>query len=315
MTSRQGTALGLVAILFWSSIVGLLRLVSEDFGPVAGAALVYTLGAVLQIGLCGWPQIHLMPKRYLIIGSLLFVTYELCLSLSIGLAHNRMQAIEVGMVNYLWPGLTVAAAVLLGIQRFKVGLLVGLCVSFVGISWVLSGQGDWSLEQMVSRVGEAPTSYVMAFCGALIWAIYCNLTTLMARGHNGIVIFFSLTAMTLWGQYALSDAAALSFASFSWSSISTLLMAALAMGGGYAAWNLGILHGNMTLLSTLSYFVPVFSAVLAAWQLSTKLGYAFWAGAGLVVLGSLMCWWVTRAQPSQQEGTVILDEVSGDQSG
>lgn len=309
MTSRQGTALGLVAIFLWSSIVGLLRLVSEDFGPVAGAALVYTFGAVLQLLLCGWPKVHLMPKRYLIIGSILFVAYELCLSLSIGLAHHRVQAIEVGMVNYLWPGLTVAVAVLLGIQRFKVGLLIGLVVSFTGISWVLSGQGEWSLNQMLLRVGTAPTSYVMAFCGAVIWAVYCNVTTLMAKGHNGIVIFFSLTAITLWSQYAVSDVTTLSLASFSWSSIATLLMAAVAMGGGYAAWNLGILHGNMTLLSTLSYFVPVFSAVLAAWQLSTALGYGFWVGAGLVVVGSLLCWWATRAAPPRQ---VCSARASGD---
>ena len=92
----------------------------------------------------------------------------------------------------------------------------------------------------------------MAFCGAVIWAVYCNVTTLIAKGHNGIVIFFSLTALTLWVQYALSDTSVLSISLFSSSSISALLMAAIAMGGGYAAWNLGILHGNMTLLSTLS---------------------------------------------------------------
>ncbi len=32
------------------------------------------------------------------------------------------------------------------------------------------------------------------------------------------------------------------------------------MGFGYAAWNVGILHGNVTLLAGASYFIPVLSA-------------------------------------------------------
>jgi drug/metabolite transporter (DMT)-like permease len=38
--------------------------------------------------------------------------------------------------------------------------------------------------------------------------------------------------------------------------------AAAAMGFGYAAWNVGILHGNVTLLAGASYFIPVLSAFL-----------------------------------------------------
>ena len=53
--------------------------------------------------------------------SLLFVSYEICLALSVGLAGSRQQAIEVGMVNYLWPSLTILFAILFNGQKQLVG--------------------------------------------------------------------------------------------------------------------------------------------------------------------------------------------------
>jgi hypothetical protein len=40
-------------------------------------------------------------------------------------------------------------------------------------------------------------------------------------------------------------------------------MCGVALGFGYAAWNVGILHGNVTVLAAVSYFTPVLSAALA----------------------------------------------------
>lgn len=54
-----------------------------------------------------------------------------------------------------------------------------------------------------------------------------------------------------------------------------LVLAACAMGFGYAAWNVGILHGNVTVLAGASYFIPVFSAALAAALLHTPLSFTF----------------------------------------
>ncbi|MDN8177962.1 drug/metabolite DMT transporter permease, partial [Acinetobacter baumannii] len=37
------TLIGLTAVIFWSTNVGLIRSVSESFGAVAGAALIYSV--------------------------------------------------------------------------------------------------------------------------------------------------------------------------------------------------------------------------------------------------------------------------------
>ena len=74
----------------------------------------------------------------------------------------------------------------------------------------------------------------------------------------------------------------------------SLLAGCVALGLAYAAWNVGILHGNVSLLAAASYFTPVLSSALAAILLSATLSWPFWQGAGMVCLGSLLCWYAAR---------------------
>ncbi|HIE0364267.1 TPA: aromatic amino acid DMT transporter YddG [Serratia marcescens] len=287
----RATLLGLLAIVLWSSVVGLIRSVSEGLGPIGGAAMIYSVSAVFLLVALGVPKWRSFPRPYLIVGSLLFVSYEICLSLSLGYANTRLQAIEVGMINYLWPCFTVLMALALNGQKAKWWLLPGLLLSLFGIGWIMSGEGGWSPAQMLANVRSNPLSYTLAFSGAVIWALYCNLTKKIAQGSNGVVLFIVLTALALWLKYAFSAESGMQFSA---GVTVTLLCAGVAMGAGYAAWNVGILHGNITLLATVSYFTPVLSAVFAALVLHTSLTANFWQGVAMVTLGSLICWRATR---------------------
>ncbi|ELY1860882.1 aromatic amino acid DMT transporter YddG [Serratia marcescens] len=287
----RATLFGLLAIVLWSSVVGLIRSVSEGLGPIGGAAMIYSVSAVFLLVALGVPKWRSFPRPYLIVGSLLFVSYEICLSLSLGYANTRLQAIEVGMINYLWPCFTVLMALALNGQKAKWWLLPGLLLSLFGIGWIMSGEGGWSPAQMLANVRSNPLSYGLAFSGAVIWALYCNLTKKIAQGSNGVVLFIVLTALALWLKYAFSAESGMQFSA---GVTVTLLCAGVAMGAGYAAWNVGILHGNMTLLATVSYFTPVLSAVFAALVLHTSLTANFWQGVAMVTLGSLICWRATR---------------------
>jgi len=287
----KATLLGLLAILLWSSVVGLIRSVSEGLGPIGGAAMIYSVSAVFLLLALRMPNLRLFPRPYLLLGRLLFVSYEICLSLSLGYANTRLQAIEVGMINYLWPCFTVLMALVFNGQKAKWWLLPGLLLSLFGIGWIMSGEGGWSPAQMLENVRSNPLSYSLAFGGAVIWALYCNLTKKIAQGHNGVVLFITLTAVALWLKYAFSSESGMQF---TLPVTLTLLCAGMAMGAGYAAWNVGILRGNMTLLATASYFTPVLSAVFAALVLNTALTANFWQGVVMVTAGSLICWRATR---------------------
>lgn len=291
MTPKKATLIGLVAIILWSAIVGLIRGVSEGLGAVGGAAMIYTLSSLLLLLTVGFPKIKTFPRAYLLLGSLLFVSYEICLSLSLGYARSGTQAIEVGMVNYLWPSLTVLLSVLIARQKCSLLIVPGMAISLAGIARVLAGERTLSLAEIGNNIASNPLSYGLALAGAVIWALYCVLTQKIARGSNGITLFFMLTALALWIKYFSASQPEMVI---TLPVLVSLALAALAMGLGYAAWNIGILHGNVTLLATASYFIPVLSAMLAAWMLNASLSVNFWQGAGMVCLGSLLCWWSTR---------------------
>ena len=287
----KATLIGLIAVLLWSSIVGLIRGVSEGLGATAGAAMMYTVASVILFFAVGFPKWRTFPRRYLIWGTLLFVTYELCLSLSIGYADNGRQAVEVGMVNYLWPTFTMISAILFNKQRSNWLIFPGFVLSIIGIGWVLGGDQGFDIAEMLVNVKANPLSFGLAFAGAIIWAAYCTVTARIAKGSNGVTLFFMLAALALWAKYAINGGGAITF------DVRTtvyLVLAASAIGFGYAAWNVGILHGNVTVLAGASYFIPVLSSALAAKLLSAPLPFAFWQGAGMVVSGSILCWIATR---------------------
>lgn len=289
-SERAATGCGLVAILLWSTAAGLIRSVSELFGPLGGAALIYTLGTVLLVVLLGRPRVRATSWFYLIAGSALFVAYEVCLSLALGYASNRNQAIELGVVNYLWPCLTVLLAIVMNGQKARWMIVPGTALALFGIVWVVSGDG-LSMATVIANVSANPLSYSLAVGCAVTFALYCNVTRRYAGGQNLVMLFFTLTSCVLWLKYAASSEV---LPAFTLGSSLQLLAAGVAMAGGYALWNLGILRGNLTLLATASYSAPVLSSAFAALWLGAHLTAQFWQGAVLVTIGSLICWQATR---------------------
>lgn len=300
MSYFKYTGYGIAAIFLWGAMIGLMRTVAEAFGPIGGAALLYTIAAVFLILVLGVPKRQHFSLRYLLIGGGLFVSYEICLALAIGMANSRHQALEMAVINYLWPAITVVLAVILSKKTVSVWLYPSVGLAFTGVVWTLTGDAGFSITHAVNNISSNPLTYGLAFMGAVIWAIYCNVTKLIAKGQNAIALFFIATAMVLWIKYALSQEGPLSF-----SPIATfnVILTGVVMGSGYALWNIAILRGNMLLLATLSYFTPVISTLFSSLILGVILDTSFWQGVAMVTLGSLLCWWLTRDKPNLIEAT------------
>nr|WP_249215761.1 aromatic amino acid DMT transporter YddG [Citrobacter sp. JGM124] len=300
-SSSRSTAIGLIAILLWSTSVGLLRSISEHFGATGGAALIYTVSAICLSVSQGLPKISIIPRRYLWSGGILFVCYEICFALAIGLAETRAQALELGLINYLWPCLTIVMSLFINGQRSRVWLWPGLILTLAGVMLVMQDSGGGSLPAMWHNIERNPLPYSLAFTAAIAWALYCNLTRRISEGHSGVNLFFCATAIVLWIKYSVTQQPPISF---SVSATLQLLFMGISTAVAYSAWNLGIQRGNMTLLATTSYFTPVSSALIASLWLGLRPGLPFWQGVMMVVGGSLICWLATRnysASPSQPQ--------------
>lgn len=295
MTPQRATLTGLLAIVLWSTSVGLIRSLTEALGPIGGAAMIYSTSTLCLLAFYGLPRIKTLPRIYLFAGGAMFVCYEIFLSLSIGLADSRMQAIEIGMINYLWPSLTILFSLFINQQKSRFLLWPGLALALGGIVWIMKGESDWTPELLWNNVLANPLAYSLTFSAALTWALYCNITKRYGQGKSGVSLFFLITALILWTQYSFSGESAISLTLPS--SLQLIFMGA-STALAYSAWNAGIQHGNLTLLATASYFTPVLSTLLAALWLNITPAISFWQGVAMVTAGSLLCWYATRTPTS-----------------
>lgn len=290
---RKATLTGVGAIVMWSASLGLFRSIAEVFGPTGGAALVFSVSGLLASAVLGWPSFKKLRPAWLFVCGALFVCYEICLALAIGHAHNRGQALQLGMINYLWPSLTIVGAVLTRQQRGSWWLLPGIVLCFAGIAWTIKGDGELSPRVLGANLHDNPLAYGMAFGAALLWAAYSLLTRRYGQGENAVPLFLLLTATVLWCKYALGAEAALAF---SWSGLGQVLLLGTLTGAAYSCWNHGIQHGNLTVLASSSYFTPLLSAALASLWLGLRPSLPLLVGVLMVTAGSLLCWRATRAQ-------------------
>ncbi|MBA5202114.1 aromatic amino acid DMT transporter YddG [Pectobacterium aroidearum] len=291
MTPQRATLTGLLAIILWSTSVGLIRSLTEALGPIGGAAMIYSTSTLCLVAFYGLPRIKTLPKVYLFAGGAMFVCYEIFLSLSIGLADSRMQAIEIGMINYLWPSLTIFFSLFINQQKSRFLLWPGLALALGGIVWIMKGDSNWTPELLWNNILANPLAYSLAFSAALTWALYCNITKRYGQGKSGVSLFFFVSSLVLWIQYSFSTEGTISLTLPS--SLQLIFMGA-STALAYSAWNIGIQHGNLTLLAAASYFTPVLSTLLAALWLNITPAMSFWQGVAMVTAGSLLCWYATR---------------------
>ena len=308
MSKNLATLIGLSAILQWSSIVGLLKKISFSLGAELAVLLMYTLSTCILLIFFKIPNLKLISKKYLIFSTLLFVIYELCFSYAIALAQTAQQAIEVSLVNYLWPGLTVAMLILFKEIKFNVFVIVGLAISLSGIILIQTGQGALTWSNILSNILENPISYILAFVGATLWSLYCVITKKYSDGHNPISFFFVAISIVLWSKYLWSNGLSLNaIPEVELTTIGLLGIVSVVMALGYAAWNIGIIKGNITILVTLSYFSPVISTLISMFILQTNLPTEFWYGVILVTSGSLLCWISTNWQQLKDKLFSVLN--------
>ncbi|HAH53304.1 aromatic amino acid DMT transporter YddG [uncultured Bifidobacterium sp.] len=292
-TSHAATIIGLIAIVLWGFMAGLVRLVSESFGATLGSALIYTVGGMLLLIVRRPKAIRQAPRRYLITGGALFIAYESSISLSIGLAATNAQSVEVSLVNYLWPTMLVLMTAAMSRKRGAVWkALPGALVATVGVAMAVGGE-NLDVHEAIRNIASNPLPYALALAGAFIWTVYATVTPSLSEGYDGTTVFFCCVAVVLWIiHFASGDGLPASAPGIG--GYVALVACAAAIAGGYGCWGYGMLHGNMETLAIGSYATPIFSTASSTLLLGVALGMPFWIGVALVVAGSLINVWFAR---------------------
>lgn len=288
LTSTQATLIGLFAPICWGMSVSLVRGIAEGFGMAQGQFFLYCVATICVFFIVGLPDFHRIDKRYLYFGIPTANLSSLSFCLAIFTSSGGAQTMEVGMVNYLWPSLTILFAVLFNGVRTRWWLYPGLLVAFGGIIVILSGDKGFSLTEFVARFAENPVSYLLALVAAVTWAGYSSMTRAWGNGINPSTIIFAvdtLVFLVLW----LLDIGSQPVAANA-HGLMSVIFGGIAVGMAYVVWTLGMSKGNITVLAAASYFTPVLSCVFATFWIGAELNSSFWMGVVLVVVGSLLCW-------------------------
>jgi len=292
-TAVTGTVLGIFSLLFWSSTVAFGRRLTEDLGVWTATSTAFIVAGAVSC--LFWsvrnrgPQ-HLVRHRpaYLWGAGGFFVLYIVCLYGAIGLAANRQQVLEVGILNYLWPALTLVLSVPMLGNRPRWTLWPGLLFAVSGGALALVQQGALSWETWQRNIVAHPLPYGLALLGAFAWALYSNLSRrygppcgvgaqpLFVLGA-GLVLLVCRTFASEHSTWTTTACLMLAF-----TSIFTVTLA-------YAFWDYAMRTGRIVLLASLSYLIPVLSTALSAALLGIRPGAAVWIACVLVIAGALVC--------------------------
>jgi len=296
MTPRStnlSTGLGFLAIAFWSTTVGVSRSLTEQLGTFTSAACIYCLAgalgsAVLLARKAGRAELRRLPRLYLLGCGGIFVAYMVCLYVAVGLAASRQQVLEVALINYLWPSLTLALSVPLLGNRARIGLAPGVVAAVAGIfiAMAQSTGFDWQTFTQNLRAGAVP--YVAALGAAVTWALYSNLTRRWASTvKGGAVPLFLLASGVVLG---LLRATVTEDAAPTARSVGELLyMAVFPALIAYVMWDVAMRRGNMVLVAAASYLTPLLSVAIGAVYLGIPLTARLWLACALVIAGAVTC--------------------------
>ncbi len=292
---------GLGAILLWSTTFAFARSLSEQVGPLTAGAAAYLLGGgfcLLRLASSSAPLTPFLqlPRLYLLGCGSLFVFYTAVVYLAVGLAKNREQLLEVALVNYLWPALTVLCSLLLLKKRASLWLVPGTALALSGVFLVMTQGAGVSWRSFTEHLQSNPVAYALALAAALAWALYSNLTRRWSEPEGGgaVELFIPATGIILlalrlltteptgWSLRAVGEASGLA------------AVTALA----YLLWDVSMRKGNLLLVVACSYFTPLLSTLVSCVYLRVSTGPRLWIGCVLLVSGSLMTWRSVTDRPA-----------------
>lgn len=284
---------GLAAIVLWSTTIALARSLSEQLGPLTAGACVYLAGGLLCLLPLFWReasrrQFLQLSRRYVFGCGFLFVLYTILIYLALGSASDHQQVLEIGLVNYLWPAVTILLSLLLLKKRARWLLAPGTALALAGEFLVLTQGTDVSWRSFGQHLQANPTVYAFALVAALAWAFYSTLACRWSQPGSGgaVALFLPATGLALlvlrlfspetsvWTLRAAGEAVAL--AAF------TML--------AYALWDAAMRKGNLLLVTACSYFTPLLSTLVSCVYLQVTPGWRLWVGCVVLVLGSLLTW-------------------------
>lgn len=283
----------LAAIALWASL-STLGVALKHVPPFLLTGIALMVGSALA-----WPFVMRDWRRWQIAPSLLglgvFTLFGFHFLLFIAL--RIAPAVEVNLVNYLWPLFIVVLAPLYlpGVALRRVHVIAA-AVGFAGAAIaILGGNETVSAANVATGAAATPAvvtpmwsqvfGYAMALGSALIWANYSLQTKRAALNGTGFptaaVGLFGLVSggLSLLCHWALEPSVSLN--THDW-----LLMAAMGLGplgAAFFLWDKALKLGDARQIGILSYLTPLASTVLLMVVIDRPLSWRIALAASMII--------------------------------
>jgi len=279
--------LALTAIVLWSTLASIAaHLHGQD--PLVTTGIGLCIGGSLGlVHVWSW----LVPWRTLVVGCAGIFGYHILYFT----AFTCAPALEVNVLNYLWPLAMVLLAPLIvggrlrGLQVLGAGLgVLGTVVLLAGTSGTvrsgnaigyglaLGAAGIWATYSLLTkRLPPFPTAAVGGFC--LASGVLALLSTAVMHGH------------VITQMHALSAA--------DWA---LLVLAGIGpLGIAFYCWDAALKCGDPATIAVLAYLTPVLSSILLMITLHRALTLPTAIALVMVVMGACLA---TRVRPALMDG-------------
>jgi drug/metabolite transporter (DMT)-like permease len=243
----------------------------------------------------------LSPGFVLRCGSL-FVLYVVLLYLALGLSVNRSQVLEVALVHYLWPMLTLFFSALSLRLRPHPLFWGGGVLAMVGVGLALTQDRAVSWQSFQANLTHNAAPYLIAVAAAFSWALYSvSSRRWSSDAHGGAVaLWMLLTGVVLGLARLLFPEMPQPGARLPWE----VGFMALSSNLAYGFWERAMRKGNVILVVSASYFTPLLSTLVSSLYLGVSVNWRLWLGCALVVCGAVVCN-LTREKSTQLRGTAV----------
>ena len=302
---RSGaTASGFLSILLWGTSIAIGRFVIGEVGLLRGPMIMAlasgSLGTAVLIARRGERlKLCTLPAAYWPACGGLFVLYTVAYNLGVGLARDGRQLLVFGMLNYLWPVLTVVFSALMFRRRVRIWIVPGLLLATAGIVLAFLsrplGTAAVTLSGICADVMAAPWVYVLGLVCGLSWGLYSNLGRKIAGANtaNPVPLLF-LAAGVVFLVLFLSGAfpaveAGRAAAHWSAAGVATLAYRALVVDLlAYVLWDAAMRRGDQLLVAAASFLTPLLSTACVSLVLGVRPGGLFWIACLLLAAGAAL---------------------------
>lgn len=263
----RATLIGFTAILMWA-FLATFAAASGKIPPFQLTAIGFAIGSLPGLALMlVRPQRLVALKQplkvwFLGVGGLF--GYHLSYFTAL---RSGAPAVEVTLINYLWPLFIVVGSALLPGEKLGWHHLVGAVIGLGGTALVVSGGG-------VAFNPDFLPGYMIAILAACIWAGYSLLSRRFGAVPTDAVTGFCLATAILSGLCHLAlETTVWPETMMQW--VTLVGLGLLPLGLAFYAWDLGVKNGDIQILGAASYATPILSALIlilagfgkADWQL------------------------------------------------